>query len=116
MEKEQLKAPDREALAQYAMKIILAAGDGRTNISNAFKAALNGDFVEADRYVEAARGNIQLAHNVQTEIIAMECSGEWEITLSMLFCHAQDTMMTIQSEITMTMQMIEILKMIKESK
>ena len=114
MEKEKRKAPGREELAQYAMKIILAAGDGRTDISNAFKAALNGDFAEAERHVEAAWENIQLAHNVQTEIISMECSGEWEITLSMLFCHAQDTMMTIQSEITMTMQMIEILKRMKE--
>ena len=39
-----------------------------------------------------------IAHGLQTDTLQLEASGE-QIRYSTLFCHAQDTLMTAQSEI-----------------
>ena len=45
-----------------------------------------------------AQGEIKKAHQAQTEVIQAEASGA-ELTLTLLFSHAQDTLMTINSEV-----------------
>ena len=52
------------------------------------------------------------AHRAQTNIIQGEASGE-KRAHSLLFAHAQDTLMTIFSELNITMSLVGIVKSIE---
>lgn len=102
-----------EELVEPAMKIILLAGDGRNHIKNALKKAKEGNFEEAEELVSISRECIRQAHDVQTILISKEASGKVRIQPTLIFNHAQDTLMTIISEITLSIEMIDILRMIR---
>ncbi|WRS30543.1 PTS lactose/cellobiose transporter subunit IIA [Actinomycetaceae bacterium MB13-C1-2] len=82
---------------QVAMEIILNAGNGRTKIKSALVAMEECDFDKARTDLDAAQEEITKAHRAQTKLIQSEARGE-EIPSSILFVHAQDTLMTIKSE------------------
>lgn len=98
-------------LVSVAMQIILHAGDARVKITEALSNAKTFDFENANVSMEEAESAITLAHKSQTEVIQGEAGGK-EYEFSLLFAHAQDTLMTINSEIRMAKEMIEILKII----
>lgn len=112
-EKEILEEAEESPLVPVAMQIIMHAGDARLKITDALKSAKQFDFEQADAEMTKAKQEITLAHNCQTEIIQDEASGI-SYGFSLLFAHAQDTMMTINSEVRMAYEMIDILKLIKE--
>ena len=109
---------EQKELVQVAMQIILHAGDARNHATEALKAAKQFDFDLAEEKMKLANECITLAHKAQTETIQEtiqnEMSGE-KYEYSMLFAHAQDTLMTIMSEINMSTEMIDILKIIKSN-
>jgi cellobiose-specific phosphotransferase system component IIA len=87
----------RDALNQTAMQIILHAGDARALLRTAYDAIAVQDFAKAQEVLAQAKADITLAHKAQTELIQAEARGERrEPTL--LFNHAQDTLMTVNSE------------------
>lgn len=102
-----------DELVSVAMQIILHAGDSRLKIAEALKYAREFDFGQAERAMEEAQKEIVLAHNAQTEVIQGEADGT-HYGYSLLFTHAQDTLMTINSELRMAQEMIGILKIIEE--
>ena len=104
---------EENALISVAMQIILNAGDSRIKITEALEKAKQFDFENASKAMEEAEKAITLAHKSQTEIIQNEASGN-TYQFSLLFAHAQDTLMTIQSELRMAKEMISILKLIEE--
>lgn len=110
MEKEVL-AEEESELIPVAMQIIMHAGDARIKITEALKMAKKFDFEKAEEEMKEAKREITLAHNSQTEIIQNEASGI-SYGFSLLFAHAQDTLMTINSEVRMAEEMIDILKLI----
>ncbi len=100
-----------EKLAMVAMQIILKAGDGRIAIEEALTAAKNKDFEAADNKIAEAKECNRLAHIAQTEVISAETSGEVSIQPTLLFIHAQDTMMNVDTEIRLIEEMVSILRM-----
>ena len=82
-----------EELVATAMQIIMNAGDARLSVKDALSYAKAFDFTEAENKMEE------------------EANGK-KYEYSMLFAHAQDTLMTIMSEIQLAEQMIDILKII----
>lgn len=86
-----------EEVINVAMQVILASGDARTAVKEALEAALKSDYELADQKMKEANENIEKAHFYQTETIQKEARGDG-IEYSTLFTHAQDTMMTIYSE------------------
>ena len=80
-----------DKMVEVAMGIIINAGDARTCATDA---------MEADEAIKKA-------HNAQTDVIQDECRGN-PTELSMLFMHAQDTVMTIISEVNMIRLMIRM--------
>lgn len=90
-----------------AMAIILAAGDARVKCKEALTAISVYDFDEAKAKLREAQTKITEAHKVQTDAIQGETRGE-PSEYSLLFAHAQDTLMTIYSEINIAKQMIKI--------
>lgn len=100
-----------EELVATAMQIIMNAGDARLSVKDALEYAKAFEFAEAQEKMEEAKKFIVQAHKSQTEVIQSEASGK-KYEYSMLFAHAQDTLMTIMSELQLAEQMIDILKII----
>lgn len=84
-------------LEQVAMKIILKAGDARENVKSAINFLSLHDKESYHEEMKKARENIRQAHHSQTQLIQEEATGR-VISPSLLFIHAQDTLMTIMSE------------------
>jgi PTS system cellobiose-specific IIA component len=100
---EELNA-DRDEMNSIALDIIMQAGDARLCVSRALKAAAEGDYAEIDKELNEARKKIAGAHSRQTQIIQSEGEGNnHEHTL--LFIHAQDTLMTVYSEMNLVRQL-----------
>lgn len=96
-----------EAVVQSAMSIILHAGDARVACKQALDAIAEANFEVAEEKLKEAQSKITEAHKVQTDAIQGETRGE-EAEYSLLFAHAQDTLMTIYSEINIAKQLLKI--------
>lgn len=103
-----------ENMEQIAMEIILAAGDARVDANKALDAVENFDFDKAEEYLVKARKNIIKAHNAQTDTMQKEIASEKSFPTSILFNHAQDTLMTIMSEVNLTERMIRLFEIINK--
>lgn len=99
----------KESTVEAAMSIILNAGDARVDCKQALDAISEGDFVKAEEKLKESSKKITIAHKAQTDAIQGETRGE-KSEYSLLFAHAQDTLMTIYSEINIAKQMLKIFK------
>ncbi|WP_333646170.1 PTS lactose/cellobiose transporter subunit IIA [Lacrimispora sp.] len=99
---------DEDKVVKVAMEIVIAAGDARNKAGKALDCVEAFDFEKAKIHLAEARGEILKAHNAQTEMIQAEISGEESIPPSLLFNHAQDTLMTIMTEVNLTEKMITL--------
>ena len=93
--------------AQTAMKIILHAGDARVKTKQAVQALKDFDTEEAKRLLAEAQEDITKAHQVQTTALQAESRGE-DTEYSILFTHAQDTCMTVYSEMNLAEDLIAL--------
>lgn len=96
-----------EEIMKSAMSIILNAGDARVSCKKALDALAQFDFETANVHLQEAQKMITEAHVVQTQVIQSETLGE-ESEYSLLFSHAQDTLMTINSEINLAKQLMKL--------
>lgn len=96
-----------EQVIQSAMSIILHAGDARVDCKAALDAIAELNLELAAEKLKDAQSKITEAHKVQTDAIQGETRGE-ESEYSLLFAHAQDTLMTIYSEINIAKQLLKI--------
>lgn len=101
------KTREENELIQIAMQIILSAGDARVLIKEALDKMKNYDFAEAKEKLDLAQEYIKKAHSFQTSIIQGEAQGK-SYEYSLLFNHAQDTLMTIYSELNIAKQLLSI--------
>lgn len=92
-----------------AMGILTHAGDARVLAKQALEAVQNFDFEMAEKHLAEAKKEITQAHSAQTTIIQNEARG-MKYEYSMLFNHAQDTLMTINSEIELTTSLVATFK------
>ncbi len=99
-----------EEIVTSAMQIILHAGDARNACTQALSAIEENNFDLAEEKMKIATAEITKAHQVQTDAIQAEAAGEKESQYSLLFAHAQDTLMTIYSEINIAKNMIKIFR------
>ncbi|SHE63960.1 PTS system, cellobiose-specific IIA component [Seinonella peptonophila] len=96
-----------EEISQVAMKIILHAGNARTFIMESFQCMGEEQFTEAREKLKEAKQETLLAHKAQTETIQSEAQGN-KHEFSLLFAHAQDTLMTIMSEWNIANQLVKV--------
>lgn len=93
--------------AQVAMQIIMHAGDARVKTMEALKALKTFDIEAARQDLREGKEELVKAHTVQTDALQAEARGE-EVEFSLLFSHAQDTCMTVCSEMNIAEQLIDI--------
>lgn len=103
-----------EQLNSAAMQIILHAGDCRNMLNEAINALLDDKGEEAVKEkITAAKKEITKAHVIQTEMIQSSINEE-ELRTTLLFTHAQDTLMTINSEVNLTQNMIRLYRKLEK--
>ena len=100
---------EKKDINMIAMDVIMNAGDGRVKVDAALAALANVDLTQAETLL--LEELIVKAHNAQTEVIQDQVSGE-DTEYSLLFIHAQDTLMTITTELRMTQKLLPIIKML----
>lgn len=83
---------------QDAMNILMNAGEARESVKEAYEVIAQGDLAAAQAKLDEADKKILEAHRIQTDHIQGVFRGEPQ-EYSLLFTHAQDTLMTINSEI-----------------
>ncbi len=92
-----------EHIIMQAMDIIMNSGDARNFAAQAFDKICEGDYDAAKELLKEADKVQTAAHVTQTEMIQGDIrGGDEKMEYSVLFAHAQDTLMTIQVEINMT--------------
>ena len=96
-----------------AMGVIINAGDGRVCIDKAMDSLAELDLDAAEEYLRQADEKILAAHRAQTEMIQREAAGE-KVEFSILFVHAQDTLMTIAAELHMAKKMLPVVRTLAE--
>ena len=97
-----------EELNAAAMQIIMHAGDSRNFVNEALRCIeTDGDVESAKAKMKDAKKEIVQAHRIQTDTIQATIEDE-ELQTTLLFSHAQDTLMTIYSELNITNHLISI--------
>ena len=96
-----------------AMQVILHAGDGRNKVDEAIDAMARSEYEEAEKLLDEAEAEITKAHIAQTQAIQAQVGGE-NIEYSLLFTHAQDTVMTINTELRMARRFLPVFRMLGE--
>lgn len=104
---------EENKLLEVAMEIILHAGDARNLEKKSLEYAQNFDFDKANSKLDEARREIVLAHKAQTNIVQSEMSGE-KYEHSLLFNHAQDTLMTVMSELNIAKSLTDFAKVLND--
>jgi len=97
-------------LEKASMEIILHAGNARTDTMEALDKIDDSDVAKA--LLKSARESIILAHQAQTTVMQQMISEVNEY--SILFSHAQDTLMTIMTEVNLAEKLVVIYNKIDE--
>ncbi|MCR4782676.1 MAG: PTS lactose/cellobiose transporter subunit IIA [Lachnospiraceae bacterium] len=102
-----------EKTVENAMQIIMFAGDARDFCKKALDKVSEEKFEEAEELFKKADEEITKAHHIQTDCIQGAIAGE-EMEYNVLFSHAQDTLMTIYSEIGLAKKIFALYRRIDE--
>jgi Phosphotransferase system cellobiose-specific component IIA len=97
-----------DKLTKIAMQIILHAGNARTCVTSALSEVERRNFAAARQNLKQADEQLNKAHLAQTDVIQNEAMGISACTPTLLYIHAQDTLMTINSEAKIAEQMIDL--------
>ena len=88
---------DNEKLVQVAMNVIMHAGDARDYIRKAGTKLSALDLDGVEELLKKASAELVEAHKAQTSVLQNEAEGD-SVPMTVLFSHAQDTLMTVESE------------------
>lgn len=102
---------NEDGLVRAAMQIIILAGDARRLTFEAGDALAEADFIQSDDLLEQAQQKVREAHTIHTDCIQASAAGQ-PLPYSMLFTHAQDTLMTVNSEFRMVKKLAAIFQSI----
>lgn len=97
----------KDDLIQISMQMILHAGDARTALMLAYDLLEADQLIEAEEKMKEANALLTKAHKFQTGVVQSEAAG-MTVDYSPLFSHAQDTMMTIQSQYILSKKIFKL--------
>lgn len=84
---------NKEELSMLGFEIVAYSGDARSTLLNLLKEVRQGNFENVDLALADADGNLNLAHQSQTRILAEEAGGA-DLDIGFIFIHGQDHLMT----------------------
>lgn len=89
---------EKTDITQTAFMLILHAGNARNHASEAEHFASEYHFEKAKEYIQKAKDDLNLAHQIQTDLIQSEARGEM-LEFRLIMVHAQDHLMMAMSSI-----------------
>ena len=92
---------------QVAMNVIMNACQGRDKVDEAIEKMAKNRYEEAKNLLKDAEEYILKAHVAQTQVIQSQAAGE-DMEYSLLFIHAQDTIMTSNSELRIAQHILPV--------
>ena len=98
---------------QVAMNVIMHAGDARDYIRKAGTKLSALDLDGVEELLKKASAELIEAHKAQTSVLQNEAEGD-SVPMTVLFSHAQDTLMTVESEQYMISILYQCLKNMKK--
>lgn len=104
---EKTYVEENDSLNQLSMNILIHAGNARENLVQSLTSLEKKEFANSKKFLIQAKKEVTIAHGLQTDTLQLEASGE-QIRYSTLFCHAQDTLMTAQSEVLIGEHLIKL--------
>lgn len=103
-----------EELNQAAMQMIMYAGDSRNLLTEAINDTIAGvSEAEVDEKLKQSKEKMVAAHRIQTNMIQNGIEDD-ALQTTLLFSHAQDTLMTIYSEQNMTGHIINMYRKLSD--
>ncbi len=108
-----MKLHSGKDLIEIAAKVIVHAGNARNTIIDGLNAASEGDSKKAEQLLRKAEDELRAAHHIQTEIIQAEAKGEI-VEISLLWNHAQDSLMAAMTELNMARQIMRIYRKLND--
>ncbi len=90
-----------------AMQVIMHACEGRDKVDEAIELMAQNDFEGAKALLKEAEEDILKAHVAQTKVIQGQAAGD-DTEYSLLFIHAQDTIMTSNSELRIAQHILPV--------
>ena len=100
-----------ELLLKSGFKMVMHAGDARVLVRKALDHAARFEFDSAREALAKANEELLHGHEVQTEVLQKECSGEPQ-GYNVLFCHGMDTLMTVKSEYELAEKLTDMMQAI----
>ncbi len=101
-------------IIETSFNIIFLAGEARAASENALKDIERFDYKSAEKHIEEAHKKITEAHTVHTQVIQSNMESMEAQDYYMIFTHAQDTLMTINSEIILAKHLLRMFKALDE--
>ena len=95
--------------SEIIMGLIANGGNARSLAMKAIYAAKAGNFEEAQELLKASNESILQAHNMQTQLLTKEASGE-RSEVSLLMVHAQDHLMNAMTVKDLATEIVDIYK------
>ena len=95
--------------SEIIMGLIANGGNARSLAMKAMYAAKAGNFEEAQELLKASNEFILQAHNMQTQLLTTEASGE-RSEVSLLMVHAQDHLMNAMTVKDLATEIVDIYK------
>lgn len=95
--------------SEIIMGLIANGGNARSLAMKAMYAAKAGNFEEAQELLKASNESILQAHNMQTQLLTKEASGE-RSEVSLLMVHAQDHLMNAMTVKDLATEIVDIYK------
>jgi len=96
-----------DEIVETAFKIILHAGNGKSNAMEAIQEAKAGRFEEADRLIQEAGGELGKAHDYQTRLLHGEAGGK-TTPVNVILMHSMDHLMTSMTVRDLAVEIIEL--------
>ncbi len=92
------KSNINKGMINTATAVIIHAGNARLLINKAVEAMENREYELVESFLQEADDEITEAHRIQTETLQAEARGD-EVNISFLWIHAQDSLMSVVTEI-----------------
>lgn len=103
----------KDELEVIVFEIVNAAGGAKGLVYEALGEAEKGNYEKSEELLKEADNYLLQAHEIQTQIIQNEVSGNG-IDVSVLFVHAQDHLMTAIEAKSLIENMIKMYKRIEK--
>lgn len=104
-----------DELNSQAMEMIVHAGNARTLLNEALEEIYKFNEEGYKTKMEEANKEITASHRAQTVVLQNTITDEG-MRPNILFTHAQDTLMTVMSEINVAKHLGKVVMLIKENK